>query len=161
MKFVIIPTFAPLSICFQEIPVVGYDKWFKLEPRSSASKVQGECHLILRLFTTQVLLFIRDPAALIKWIFHANMKICCSFIHPCDIFRTGFLFGSTLKKIVHWNCGAWLFIKCSSTITSTLGVIKTYTGKSKIDIFVAATDTSWWNYWSVQETEHYLQHYYI
>ncbi|XP_028843285.1 BAI1-associated protein 3 isoform X2 [Denticeps clupeoides] len=37
----------------QEIPVVGYDKWFKLEPRSSASKVQGECHLILRLFSSQ------------------------------------------------------------------------------------------------------------
>ncbi|XP_036421408.1 BAI1-associated protein 3 [Colossoma macropomum] len=42
-----------LNIPLSEIPVVGYDKWFKLEPRSSASKVQGECHLILRLFTTQ------------------------------------------------------------------------------------------------------------
>ncbi|XP_072532527.1 BAI1-associated protein 3 [Salminus brasiliensis] len=42
-----------LNIPLHEIPVVGYDKWFKLEPRSSASKVQGECHLILRLFTTQ------------------------------------------------------------------------------------------------------------
>lgn len=38
----------------QEIPVVGYDTWFKLEPRSSTSKVQGECHLILKLFTSQV-----------------------------------------------------------------------------------------------------------
>uniref|UniRef100_A0A672QVE4 BAI1 associated protein 3 n=1 Tax=Sinocyclocheilus grahami TaxID=75366 RepID=A0A672QVE4_SINGR len=45
-----------INIPLNEIPVVGYDKWFKLEPRSSASKVQGECHLILRLFTTQVLL---------------------------------------------------------------------------------------------------------
>lgn len=43
-----------LYISQQEIPVIGYDKWFKLEPRSSASKVQGECHLILRLFTNQV-----------------------------------------------------------------------------------------------------------
>uniref|UniRef100_A0A673FSN0 BAI1 associated protein 3 n=1 Tax=Sinocyclocheilus rhinocerous TaxID=307959 RepID=A0A673FSN0_9TELE len=43
-----------INIPLNEIPVVGYDKWFKLEPRSSASKVQGECHLILRLFTTQV-----------------------------------------------------------------------------------------------------------
>ncbi|KAI4903364.1 hypothetical protein NFI96_010770, partial [Prochilodus magdalenae] len=42
-----------LNIPLSEIPVVGYDKWFKLEPRSSASKVQGECHLILRLFITQ------------------------------------------------------------------------------------------------------------
>ncbi|XP_048049575.1 BAI1-associated protein 3 [Megalobrama amblycephala] len=42
-----------INIPLNEIPVVGYDKWFKLEPRSSASKVQGECHLILRLFTTQ------------------------------------------------------------------------------------------------------------
>ncbi|XP_036408738.1 BAI1-associated protein 3, partial [Megalops cyprinoides] len=42
-----------LNIPISEIPVAGYDKWFKLEPRSSASKVQGECHLILRLFTTQ------------------------------------------------------------------------------------------------------------
>lgn len=32
----------------------GYDTWFKLEPRSSTSKVQGECHLILQLFTNQV-----------------------------------------------------------------------------------------------------------
>lgn len=38
----------------QEIPAVGYDTWFKLEPRSSTSKVQGECHLILKLFTSQV-----------------------------------------------------------------------------------------------------------
>ena len=38
----------------QEIPIVGYDTWFKLEPRSSTSKVQGECHLILKLFTSQV-----------------------------------------------------------------------------------------------------------
>ncbi|KAK1805248.1 hypothetical protein P4O66_019586 [Electrophorus voltai] len=43
-----------LALSHQEIPVVGYDKWFKLEPRSSASRVQGECHLILKLFTTQV-----------------------------------------------------------------------------------------------------------
>ncbi|KAB5531075.1 hypothetical protein PHYPO_G00136740 [Pangasianodon hypophthalmus] len=42
-----------LNIPLSEIPVIGYDKWFKLEPRSSASKVQGECHLILRLFTNQ------------------------------------------------------------------------------------------------------------
>ncbi|XP_026859096.2 BAI1-associated protein 3 isoform X1 [Electrophorus electricus] len=42
-----------LNIPLSEIPVVGYDKWFKLEPRSSASRVQGECHLILKLFTTQ------------------------------------------------------------------------------------------------------------
>ncbi|XP_010873202.2 BAI1-associated protein 3 [Esox lucius] len=42
-----------INIPLNEIPVMGYDKWFKLEPRSSASKVQGECHLILRLFTTK------------------------------------------------------------------------------------------------------------
>uniref|UniRef100_A0A673FNK0 BAI1 associated protein 3 n=1 Tax=Sinocyclocheilus rhinocerous TaxID=307959 RepID=A0A673FNK0_9TELE len=49
-----------INIPLNEIPVVGYDKWFKLEPRSSASKVQGECHLILRLFTTQVPLLYCD-----------------------------------------------------------------------------------------------------
>ncbi|XP_023125065.1 BAI1-associated protein 3 isoform X1 [Amphiprion ocellaris] len=42
-----------INIFLNEIPVVGYDTWFKLEPRSSASKVQGECHLILKLFTNQ------------------------------------------------------------------------------------------------------------
>ncbi|XP_046893485.1 BAI1-associated protein 3 [Hypomesus transpacificus] len=42
-----------INVPLNEIPVVGYDKWFKLEPRSSASKVQGECYLILKLFTTQ------------------------------------------------------------------------------------------------------------
>ncbi|XP_026181943.1 BAI1-associated protein 3 [Mastacembelus armatus] len=42
-----------INIPLNEIPVVGYDTWFKLEPRSSASKVQGECHLILKLFTSQ------------------------------------------------------------------------------------------------------------
>uniref|UniRef100_A0A668AUP9 BAI1 associated protein 3 n=1 Tax=Myripristis murdjan TaxID=586833 RepID=A0A668AUP9_9TELE len=45
-----------INIPLNEIPVVGYDTWFKLEPRSSASKVQGECHLILKLFTSQVCL---------------------------------------------------------------------------------------------------------
>lgn len=39
----------------------GYDTWFKLEPRSSTSKVQGECHLILKLFTNQVC--VRPAAA--------------------------------------------------------------------------------------------------
>lgn len=43
------------AFLLQEIPIMGYDTWFKLEPRSSASKVQGECHLILKLFTSQVL----------------------------------------------------------------------------------------------------------
>ncbi|KAM6904913.1 BAI1-associated protein 3 [Xenentodon cancila] len=42
-----------INIPLNEIPVAGYDTWFKLEPRSSASKVQGECHLILKLFTCQ------------------------------------------------------------------------------------------------------------
>ncbi|XP_060946412.1 BAI1-associated protein 3 [Limanda limanda] len=42
-----------INIPLNEIPVVGYDTWFKLEPRSSASKVQGECHLMLKLFTSQ------------------------------------------------------------------------------------------------------------
>uniref|UniRef100_A0A3Q0T7J5 BAI1 associated protein 3 n=1 Tax=Amphilophus citrinellus TaxID=61819 RepID=A0A3Q0T7J5_AMPCI len=44
-----------INIPLNELPVMGYDTWFKLEPRSSASKVQGECHLILKLFTSQVL----------------------------------------------------------------------------------------------------------
>ncbi|XP_017284782.1 BAI1-associated protein 3 [Kryptolebias marmoratus] len=42
-----------INIPLNEIPVAGYDTWFKLEPRSSASKVQGECHLILKCFTSQ------------------------------------------------------------------------------------------------------------
>ncbi|XP_033827680.1 BAI1-associated protein 3 [Periophthalmus magnuspinnatus] len=42
-----------INIPLNEMPVSGYDTWFKLEPRSSASKVQGECHLILKLFTSQ------------------------------------------------------------------------------------------------------------
>uniref|UniRef100_A0A3Q2Z436 BAI1 associated protein 3 n=1 Tax=Hippocampus comes TaxID=109280 RepID=A0A3Q2Z436_HIPCM len=42
-----------INISLNEIPVGGFDAWFKLEPRSSASKVQGECHLILQLFTSQ------------------------------------------------------------------------------------------------------------
>ncbi|XP_044038149.1 BAI1-associated protein 3 isoform X1 [Siniperca chuatsi] len=42
-----------INIPLNEIPVVGYDTWFKLEPRSSTSKVQGECHLILKVFTCQ------------------------------------------------------------------------------------------------------------
>ncbi|XP_007937831.1 BAI1-associated protein 3 [Orycteropus afer afer] len=42
-----------LNIPVREVPVVGEDRWFKLEPRSSASRVQGECHLVLKLITTQ------------------------------------------------------------------------------------------------------------
>ncbi|KAJ3601541.1 hypothetical protein NHX12_032509 [Muraenolepis orangiensis] len=42
-----------INMPLSELPVNGFDKWFKLEPRSSASKVQGECHLIMRLFTNQ------------------------------------------------------------------------------------------------------------
>ncbi|KAG7455676.1 BAI1-associated protein 3 [Solea senegalensis] len=42
-----------INISLNEVPVIGYDTWFKLEPRSSASKVQGECHLMLKLFTNQ------------------------------------------------------------------------------------------------------------
>ncbi|XP_045141960.1 BAI1-associated protein 3 [Echinops telfairi] len=42
-----------LNIPLREVPVAGQDRWFKLEPRSSASRVQGECHLVLKLITTQ------------------------------------------------------------------------------------------------------------
>ncbi|XP_048846937.1 BAI1-associated protein 3 [Brienomyrus brachyistius] len=42
-----------LNIPISDIPVEGFDRWFKLEPRSSSSKVQGECHLILKLFASQ------------------------------------------------------------------------------------------------------------
>ncbi|XP_056434433.1 BAI1-associated protein 3 [Gadus chalcogrammus] len=42
-----------INMPLNELPVNGFDKWFKLEPRSSASKVQGECHLIMKLFTNQ------------------------------------------------------------------------------------------------------------
>lgn len=34
--------------------MAGEDRWFKLEPRSSASRVQGDCQLVLKLITTQV-----------------------------------------------------------------------------------------------------------
>ncbi|XP_048465674.1 uncharacterized protein LOC109934300 [Rhincodon typus] len=37
----------------QDIPVGGIDGWFKLEPRSSSSRVQGDCHLILTLIMSQ------------------------------------------------------------------------------------------------------------
>ncbi|XP_056392530.1 BAI1-associated protein 3 isoform X2 [Hyla sarda] len=42
-----------LNISINEIPVGGVDKWFKLEPRTSSSKVQGDCHLIIKLITNQ------------------------------------------------------------------------------------------------------------
>nr|XP_051686332.1 BAI1-associated protein 3 isoform X2 [Oryctolagus cuniculus] len=42
-----------LNIPVREVPVAGVDRWFKLEPRSSASRVQGDCHLVLKLVTTQ------------------------------------------------------------------------------------------------------------
>ncbi|XP_029413605.1 BAI1-associated protein 3 isoform X1 [Nannospalax galili] len=42
-----------LNIPIREVPVAGTDRWFKLEPRSSASRVQGDCHLVLKLITTQ------------------------------------------------------------------------------------------------------------
>lgn len=57
----------------QEMPVVGYDTWFKLEPRSSTSKVQGECHLILKRFTNQVCEGRRSTPAVTE---HANAVSC-------------------------------------------------------------------------------------
>uniref|UniRef100_A0ABI7W9K8 BAI1 associated protein 3 n=1 Tax=Felis catus TaxID=9685 RepID=A0ABI7W9K8_FELCA len=42
-----------LNIPVREVPVAGEDRWFKLEPRSSASRVQGDCQLVLKLITTQ------------------------------------------------------------------------------------------------------------
>ncbi|XP_075421639.1 BAI1-associated protein 3 isoform X2 [Ascaphus truei] len=42
-----------LNISMNEIPVGGLDRWFKLEPRSSSSKVQGDCYLIIKLITNQ------------------------------------------------------------------------------------------------------------
>lgn len=41
--------------------MAGADRWFKLEPRSSASRVQGDCHLVLKLITTQVGSDNREP----------------------------------------------------------------------------------------------------
>ncbi|KAG8506349.1 LOW QUALITY PROTEIN: BAI1-associated protein 3, partial [Galemys pyrenaicus] len=43
-----------LDIPVREVPVAGVDRWFKLQPRSSASRVQGDCQLVLKLITTQV-----------------------------------------------------------------------------------------------------------
>ncbi|XP_007528061.2 BAI1-associated protein 3 isoform X2 [Erinaceus europaeus] len=42
-----------LNIPIREVAVAGEDRWFKLEPRSSASRVQGDCQLALKLITTQ------------------------------------------------------------------------------------------------------------
>ncbi|XP_078096481.1 BAI1-associated protein 3 [Mustelus asterias] len=42
-----------LDIPVSEIPVGGFDNWFKLEPRTSSSRVQGDCHLILTLTMSQ------------------------------------------------------------------------------------------------------------
>ncbi|XP_058536361.1 BAI1-associated protein 3 isoform X1 [Ochotona princeps] len=42
-----------LNIPVRDVPVAGVDRWFKLEPRPSASRVQGDCHLVLKLVTTQ------------------------------------------------------------------------------------------------------------
>ncbi|XP_072123394.1 BAI1-associated protein 3 [Mobula birostris] len=42
-----------LDIPISEIPVEGIDRWYKLEPRSSSSRVEGDCHLILSLTMMQ------------------------------------------------------------------------------------------------------------
>ncbi|XP_051878181.1 BAI1-associated protein 3 isoform X2 [Pristis pectinata] len=42
-----------LDIPVSEIPVEGIDTWYKLEPRSSSSRVEGDCHLILSLTMMQ------------------------------------------------------------------------------------------------------------
>uniref|UniRef100_A0A8C5WJT4 BAI1 associated protein 3 n=1 Tax=Leptobrachium leishanense TaxID=445787 RepID=A0A8C5WJT4_9ANUR len=42
-----------LNIPINEILVGGAEKWFRLEPRTSSSRVQGDCHLIIKLITNQ------------------------------------------------------------------------------------------------------------
>ncbi|XP_076998387.1 BAI1-associated protein 3 [Tamandua tetradactyla] len=42
-----------LNLPVRDVPVAGVDRWFRLEPRSSASCVQGDCQLALKLVTTQ------------------------------------------------------------------------------------------------------------
>ncbi|XP_072415631.1 BAI1-associated protein 3 isoform X1 [Chiloscyllium punctatum] len=42
-----------LDIPISDIPVGGINDWFKLEPRKSSSRVQGDCHLILTLIMSQ------------------------------------------------------------------------------------------------------------
>ncbi|XP_069762705.1 BAI1-associated protein 3 isoform X2 [Narcine bancroftii] len=42
-----------LDIPLSEIPVEGIDMWYKLEPRSSSSRVEGDCHLLLSLTMMQ------------------------------------------------------------------------------------------------------------
>lgn len=42
------------AFLFQEIPATGIDKWFKLEGRSSKSRVDGDCHLKITLTTGKV-----------------------------------------------------------------------------------------------------------
>lgn len=69
--------------CTQEMPVIGYDTWFKLEPRSSTSKVQGECHLILKLFTSQVWItvihFAGEFSSHMSWYMNRNAAFDASF----------------------------------------------------------------------------------
>nr|XP_032826032.1 BAI1-associated protein 3 isoform X1 [Petromyzon marinus]XP_032826033.1 BAI1-associated protein 3 isoform X1 [Petromyzon marinus]XP_032826034.1 BAI1-associated protein 3 isoform X1 [Petromyzon marinus]XP_032826035.1 BAI1-associated protein 3 isoform X1 [Petromyzon marinus]XP_032826036.1 BAI1-associated protein 3 isoform X1 [Petromyzon marinus] len=42
-----------LDIPLNDLPSTGVDKWCKLEPRTSSSKVQGWCHLLLNLTSSQ------------------------------------------------------------------------------------------------------------
>ncbi|XP_078273899.1 BAI1-associated protein 3 [Rhinoraja longicauda] len=42
-----------LDIPIIEIPVEGIDTWYKLEPRSSSSRVEGDCHLVISLAIMQ------------------------------------------------------------------------------------------------------------
>ena len=41
---------------FQDIPSDGIDEWFKLEGRSSKSRVDGDCHLKITLTAGKVIL---------------------------------------------------------------------------------------------------------
>ncbi|ROL49493.1 BAI1-associated protein 3 [Anabarilius grahami] len=81
-----------INIPLNEIPVVGYDKWFKLEPRSSASKVQGECHLILRLFTTQ-----KEP-------YNWNGQVCAAAWTVLSHHAVQADLSPLQQAIIRWQC---------------------------------------------------------
>ncbi len=84
------------------------------------------------------------------------LLICSPSGHPrC---RWLFFFSRTVKKIFSWNCGPWWFIKCKSAATKSQ---KSISRNTKLYPFLLPI------YWglmkrkdqSVQDTEHYLQHY--
>ncbi len=124
-----------------------------------AQLIPSEMNGSYKNYISAIIYWPADPD--LKGQFTQKWQIAVNFVHSQAIQDVGdFFFSRTVRNIFSWNCGPWWFIKCKSRVWESN---KAYQATQNEYPWLLAI------YWglmkrndqSVQETDHFLQHYYL